>query len=83
MIIPFINIGEFIFSVPKTNHSAAEIILSFQNSFFATLSHLSFELFCGFGGWFFTAVPLALGTYFVSTAVLKIVLKKKINQKTV
>ena len=29
MIIPFINIGEFIFSIPQSNHSAQEIIASF------------------------------------------------------
>jgi uncharacterized protein (DUF2062 family) len=80
MIVPFINIGEFIFSIPKTNHSAQEIITSFQNSFFTTLSHLSFELLCGFGGWLLTAVPLALGTYFVFIAVFKMVFKEKTSQ---
>ncbi|MEY3501381.1 MAG: hypothetical protein RL308_3054 [Bacteroidota bacterium] len=77
MIIPFINIGEFIFSVPKTNHSAQEIIASFQNSFFATLSHLSFELLCGFGGWLFTAVPFSIVFYLVSIFILKLFLKAK------
>ena len=80
MIIPFINIGEFIFSVPKTNHSAQEIIASFQNSFFATLSHLSFELLCGFGGWLLTAVPFSVGVYLVSIFILKLLLKAK-NQE--
>ena len=78
MIIPFINIGEFIFSVPKTNHSAQEIIASFQNSFFATLSHLSFELLCGFGGWLLTAVPFSVGVYLASIFILKLFLKAKI-----
>lgn len=77
MIIPFINIGEFIFSVPKTNHSAQEIIASFQNSFFATLSHLSFELLCGFGGWLLTAVPFSVGVYLASIFILKLFLKAK------
>ena len=80
MIIPFINIGEFIFSVPKTNHSAQEIIASFQNSFFATLSHLSFELVCGFGGWLLTAVPFSAGLYLVSIFILKLFLKAKIQE---
>jgi uncharacterized protein (DUF2062 family) len=78
MIIPFINIGEFIFSVPKTNHSAQEVIASFQNSFFATLSHLSFELLCGFGGWLLTAVPFSVGVYLASIFILKLFLKAKI-----
>ena len=77
MIIPFINIGEFIFSIPKTNHSAQEIIASFQNSFIGTLSHLSFELLCGFGGWFLTAVPFSAGLYLVSISILKLFLKAK------
>jgi uncharacterized protein (DUF2062 family) len=77
MIVPFINIGEFIFSIPKTNHSAQEIITSFQNSFFATLSHLSFELLCGFGGWLLTAVPFSAGLYLISISILKLFLKAK------
>ena len=80
LIIPFIRVGEFIFSVHTKNHSLDEIITSFQTSFFQTLSRLSFELLCGFGGWLFTAVPIALGTYFVSIAVLKTVFKEENNQ---
>jgi uncharacterized protein (DUF2062 family) len=79
MIVPFINIGEFIFSIPKTNHSASEIILSFQNSFFTTLSHLSFELLCGFGGWLLTAVPFSIVLYLVSIFILKLFFKEKIQ----
>lgn len=78
MIVPFINIGEFIFSIPKTNHSAQEIITSFQNSFFTTLSHLSFELLCGFGGWLLTAVPFSIVLYLMSIFILKLFLKAKI-----
>jgi uncharacterized protein (DUF2062 family) len=77
MIIPFINIGEFIFSVPKTNHSAQEISASFQNSFFATLSHLSFDLLCGFGGWLLTAVPFSVGVYLLIVYILKTIDKVK------
>lgn len=71
MIIPFIRVGEFIFSVPQNHHTVDEIINSFQESFFKTLSHLSFELLCGLGGWFFTAVPFAAGVYLVSLLFLK------------
>jgi uncharacterized protein (DUF2062 family) len=71
MIIPFIRVGEFIFSVPRNHHTVDEIIASFQNSFFQTLSHLSFELLCGFGGWLLTAVPVAIGVYWVSLLFLK------------
>jgi len=70
MIIPFINIGEFIFSIPQSNHSAQEIIVSFQESFFGTLSHLSFELLCGFGGWLLTAVPFFTLVYLVSNFLI-------------
>lgn len=71
LIIPFIRVGEFIFSVPRNHHTAEEIISSFQNSFFQTLSQLSFELLCGLGGWFLTAVPLAVGIYWVSLLFFK------------
>jgi hypothetical protein len=71
LIIPFIRVGEFIFSVPRNHHTVEEIITSFQNSFFQTLSQLSFELLCGLGGWFLTAVPVAVGVYWVSLLFLK------------
>jgi uncharacterized protein (DUF2062 family) len=71
MIIPFIRVGEFIFSVPRNHHTVEEIISSFQSSFFQTLSHLSFELLCGLGGWLLTAVPLAVGVYWLSLLFLK------------
>jgi uncharacterized protein (DUF2062 family) len=71
MIIPFIRVGEFIFSVPRNHHTVEEIISSFQSSFFQTLSHLSFELLCGLGGWLLTAVPVAVLIYWLSLLFLK------------
>lgn len=71
LIIPFIRVGEFIFSVPRNHHTVDEITSSFQRSFFLTLSHLSFELLCGLGGWLITAVPIAVGVYWVSLLFLK------------
>ena len=70
LIIPFINIGEYIFSVPQSHHSVEEIISSFQESFFGTLSQLSFELLCGFGGWLLTAVPIFVVIYLVSNFLI-------------
>ena len=77
MIIPFINIGEYFFSVPQSHHSVEEIIASFQNSFFGTLSQLSFELLCGFGGWLLTAVPFFIVIYLVSISIFKLISKDK------
>jgi hypothetical protein len=71
MIIPFINIGEYFFSVPQSHHSVEEIIVSFQDSFFGTLSQLSFELLCGFGGWLLTAVPFFTVIYLVLSLIIK------------
>ncbi len=71
LIIPFIRVGEFIFSVPRHHHTVEEIINSFQSSFFQTLSQLSFELLCGLGGWLLTAVPIAVGIYWVSLLFFK------------
>jgi uncharacterized protein (DUF2062 family) len=70
LFIPFINIGEYIFSVPQSNHSVEEIIASFQETFFGTLSQLSFELLCGFGGWLLTAVPFFTVIYLVSNFLI-------------
>ena len=63
LIIPFIHLGEFIFSFPRNHHSVQEIIKSFQNSFFQTLIQFSFKLLCGLGSWLFTAVPIAIAIY--------------------
>lgn len=71
LIIPFIRVGEFIFSVPRNHHTVEEIISSFQSSFFQTLSQLSLALLCGFGGWLLTAVPAAVGIYGVTLLFLK------------
>lgn len=71
LIIPFINIGEFIFSAPQSNHSVQEIIASFQELFFGTLSDLSLELLCGFGGWLLTAVPIFSAIYLVLSLIIK------------
>ncbi|HWS60838.1 MAG TPA: DUF2062 domain-containing protein [Flavobacterium sp.] len=71
LIIPFIRVGEFIFSVPQNHHTIERIINSFQTSFFQTLSLLTFELLCGLGGWLLTAVPLAAGIYWISLLFLK------------
>ena len=71
LIIPFIRVGEFIFSVPRNHHTVEEIISSFQSSFIGTLSQLSFELLCGLGGWLLTAVPLAIGIYGMSLLFLR------------
>ena len=71
LIIPFIRVGEFIFSVPQNHHTVERIINSFQTSFFQTLSLLTFELLCGLGGWLLTAVPLAAGIYWISLLFLK------------
>ncbi|PWA05589.1 DUF2062 domain-containing protein [Flavobacterium psychrotolerans] len=77
LILPFIKAGEFIFSVPSNNHTLEEIMGSFQNGFFKTLHHLSFELLCGLGGWLCTAVPVALVIYLLMLFVLKMIFKSK------
>jgi uncharacterized protein (DUF2062 family) len=76
LIIPFISIGATIFGVPQSEHSIDEIVLSFQNSFFKTLSNLSFELLCGFGGWLLTAVPAAIFINVLMVFLFRMVAKK-------
>lgn len=76
LIIPFISIGATVFGVAQSEHSIDEIVLSFQNSFFKTLSNLSFELLCGFGGWLLTAVPVAIFINVVMVFLFRMVAKK-------
>lgn len=71
LIIPFIHLGEFIFGLPPSHHTANEIIRSFENSFFQSLGGLFFELLCGLGGWLLTAVPLSLAIYLLLSWLLK------------
>lgn len=77
LIIPFIRIGEFIFSVPPSRYTVEEIIVSFQESFFQTLGHFFFELLCGLGAWMVTTIPFSIGIYLVFLIFLN--LKKKKN----
>ncbi len=76
LIIPFISIGATVFGVAQSEHSIDEIVLSFQNSFFKTLSNLSFELLCGFGGWLLTVVPVAIFINVVMVFLFRMVAKK-------
>jgi uncharacterized protein (DUF2062 family) len=76
LILPFIKLGEFVFSVHAPNHTVEEIIHSFQTSFFNTISHLSFELLCGLGAWFLIAVPVAIGIYLLLLLLLKLFLNR-------
>lgn len=76
LIIPFIRVGEYVFSIPPTIHTLKEILTSFESDFLKTLSQLSFELFCGLGGWFVTAVPFSIGVYLTMIFLLKALSKK-------
>lgn len=71
LILPFIQLGEFVFSVPKSHHTLDEIIEMSQNNFFKMLGQISFELLCGLGAWFLIAVPIALGLYGLTLLVFK------------
>jgi hypothetical protein len=77
LIIPFIRLGEIIFSIPPTHHSIEEIIEMSQNGFFKMVTKLSLELLYALGAWFLVAVPVALGIYGVTMIILKIVSKKE------
>ena len=73
LILPFISVGEYIFSIPPSHHTVDEIINSFQNGFFSTLGKLSFELFCGLAGWVFVAIPIAIIAYGICLLVLRFI----------
>ena len=76
LIIPFIQLGQFVFSLPNSHLTVDEIIYLAQNNFLKMLQQLSFELLCGFGAWLLFAVPIAMVFYGLTLLVLKFVAKK-------
>jgi len=77
LLIPFIKIGEFIFSIPPRKHSIDEIIALYEDSFFKLLSQLSMDFLYAFAAWVLVAVPIALVLYWITLLVLKIISKKE------
>ena len=76
LIIPFIRLGQFVFSLPSSHHTVEEIIYMSQNSFFKMLGQISFELLCGLGGWLLVAVPVSIGIYWLTLLILKMASKR-------
>lgn len=67
LFIPFIRIGEHIFSVKHTLYTVNDLQQSFKNSIIQTIANLSFELICGLSGWLVVAFPIAAIAYYTIT----------------
>jgi len=77
LIIPFINIGRFIFGVEKSPLTLDIIKVSYKTNFLNTIKLLSFEILCGFAGWFVAAIPICFLLFFLLKALIKFIVKLK------
>ncbi|MCC1483158.1 DUF2062 domain-containing protein [Winogradskyella immobilis] len=82
VLIPFINIGAYVFGTEHTLLTFEAIKTSYETSFFDTAKALSYELLCGTVGWLLTAIPLGIGLYFILKGILTHFDKLKINRLT-
>jgi hypothetical protein len=77
LLIPFMKIGELIFSIPPRSHSIDEIIALYQESFFKLISRLSLDLLYALAAWVLVAVPISFILYWITLLVFKISSKKE------
>lgn len=79
LILPFINIGGYIFGAEHSLLTYESIKASYNESFWNTLKELSYELLCGFVGWALLAIPAGIILYFLLKGVFTFFdsLKKK------
>ncbi|MDB2462821.1 DUF2062 domain-containing protein [Algibacter sp.] len=69
VLIPFINLGGYIFGTEHTLLTFEAIKTSYQSNFWQTAQDLSYELLCGAVGWTLTAIPLGIILYFLLKGV--------------
>jgi hypothetical protein len=77
LLVPFIKLGEFLFSIPSTNHSIDKIIAFYNEGFVILISQLFIDLLCALAAWFLIAVPFSFGLYWITLLILKIISKKE------
>ena len=83
LIIPFINIGAWLFNTKHTLLTFEAIKESYNISFIDTLTTLSYELLCGFVGWLLVAVPLGIIGYFILKGLLTYFDELKIKNRAI
>lgn len=82
LIIPFINIGRSIFGVEQSPLTFDVIKASYKADFFNTIKLLSFELLCGFAGWFIIAIPACFLLYFLLKILIQFIVNLKNKKPT-
>ena len=80
VLIPFINIGAFVFGAKHVLLSFDAIKASYELDFWITAKDLFKELLCGAVGWGLTAVPIGVVLYFVLKAILTYFSRVKANR---
>ena len=79
LILPFINLGGFIFGAEHSLLTYESIKASYNESFWNTVKDLSYELICGFVGWALLAIPVGIMLFFILKTIFTFfdTLKKK------
>jgi uncharacterized protein (DUF2062 family) len=77
LILPFIHVGSKLFNMEHALLTFTAIKASYEVDFFRTIKELSFELLCGFVGWFVLAVPVSVALYFLLKMILIFFMKPK------
>ncbi len=76
LFIPFVRIGEKIYSIEKSFLSYSEIKAAFDSNILTVFSNLSMEIFYGLTGWLLVAVPISITLYFLLRVVFQKIPKK-------
>ena len=80
VVIPFINLGAYVFGTEHTLLSYDAIKASYDASFWQTAKDLSFELLCGTVSWALTAIPIGILVYFILKSLFTFFAKLKTNR---
>lgn len=77
LLIPFINIGAYLFGAEHTLLSFSAIKESLSIDVVVTLKDLSYELLCGTVGWAIIVLPLSVLLYFLLKVLITAIFKFK------
>jgi uncharacterized protein (DUF2062 family) len=63
-ILPFIQLGGYVFGLPALSYSRDQLILLFQNDFWKLLRESGVVIAGGVGAWLIVSIPLFFALYF-------------------
>lgn len=77
LFLPFINIGANMLGTEHTLLTLEAIKISYETSFLKTVKALSYELICGFTGWFIIVIPTSILFYLLLKVMLTFFVKNR------